>query len=182
MSSRKHGQSRQQPRYSEEEASEYDGSFDEGDFEMVSDNRRATGSSRQSRRPEISKVRIKVHADDVRCIMVGLAIEFPDLVDKIRDKFGLRRRFKIKIKDEDMPEGDMITMGDNDDLEMAISSAKSMARKQRQDIAKMEVCYPIPLLLPCFKKLTGFIRFGLLKFRHIIPRSTSCHSGYHLTT
>ena len=142
--SRRRGQSRRpQPRYSEEEeASEYDGSFDEGDFEMVSGNRRGTGSSRNSRRPEINKARIKVHAEDVRCIMVGVAIEFPDLVDKIRDKFGLRRRFKIKIKDEDMPEGDMITMGDQDDLEMAMTSAKSLARKQRQDIAKMEVCGP----------------------------------------
>ncbi|CAM1510007.1 Fc.00g003420.m01.CDS01 [Cosmosporella sp. VM-42] len=132
---------RQQPRYVEEdEASEYDdGSFDEGEFEMVSNNRRGTGSSRGSRRPEVSKVRIKVHADDVRYIMVGVAVEFSDLVDKVRDKFGLRRRFKIKIKDEDMPEGDMITMGDQDDLEMAMMSSKSQARKQRQDIAKMEI-------------------------------------------
>lgn len=141
------GRPRQQPRYVEEEedGSDYDdGSFDEGDFEMVSNNRRApstmSGSSRAaSRRPEVRKIRVKVHADDVRYIMVGAAVEFPDFVDRIRDKFGLRRRFKIKVKDEDMPDGDMITMGDQDDLDMVIMSTKSLARKQRQEIGKMEV-------------------------------------------
>ncbi|KAG4218871.1 hypothetical protein PC116_g32649, partial [Phytophthora cactorum] len=65
------GQSRRAPRYieEEEEASDYD-SFDEGEFEMVSNRRPGTsvaGSSRGgSRRPEIRKVRIKVHAEDVR--------------------------------------------------------------------------------------------------------------------
>ncbi|KAH8194977.1 hypothetical protein TruAng_010862 [Truncatella angustata] len=135
---------RNQQRYGEEEfdGSDYD-SFDEGDFEMVSSRRPGAGSvsssSRgQSRRPEARKIRIKVHAEDVRYIMVGTAVEFPDLVDRIRDKFGLRGRFKIKVRDEDSPE-DMITMGDQDDLDMVIMSAKQAARKQRQDIGKMEI-------------------------------------------
>ena len=137
------------PRYIEEEdegGSDYDdGSFDEGDFEMVSSRRPGTGSvsggSRgQSRRPEIRKIRVKVHAtDDVRYIMIGAAVEFPDLVDRIRDKFGIRRRFKIKIRDDDGPDGDMVTMGDQDDLDMAVMTAKSQARKQRLDTGKMEV-------------------------------------------
>ncbi|KAH9906274.1 tetratricopeptide [Xylariomycetidae sp. FL2044] len=136
---------RTQQRYieEEEEVSEYD-SFDEGDFEMVSARRPGTsvaGSSRGgSRRPDIRKIRIKVHAEDVRYIMVGAAVEFPDLVDRIRDKFGLRKRFKIKVRDEDSPQStEMITMGDQDDLDMVIMNAKSMARKQRQDIGKMEI-------------------------------------------
>ncbi|KAI1331140.1 tetratricopeptide [Xylariaceae sp. FL0255] len=144
---RSQGTRRNQPRYIEEEAevSEYD-SFDEGDFEMVSSNRRmgsssAGGSTRGgSRRPDVRKIRVKVHAEDVRFIMVGTAVEFPDFVDRIREKFGIRRRFKIKVRDEDSPESnDMITMGDQDDLEMAISTAKQIARKQRQDTAKMEI-------------------------------------------
>ncbi|CAN8096856.1 unnamed protein product [Discula destructiva] len=127
----------------EEDGSDYDGnSIDEGDFEMM-DPRRGPGSvsssSRaQSRKPEVRKVRVKVHADDVRYIMVGTAVEFPDLVDKIRDKFGIRRRFKIKVRDEDSP-SDMITMGDQDDLDMVMMGAKSMARKQRLDVAKLEI-------------------------------------------
>jgi hypothetical protein len=132
------------PRYDEDvSASDY-GSFDEDEFEMVSTNRRGTGSSRASSRrgPEVRKIRIKAHvADDVRYIIVGTAVEFPDLVDRIRDKFALRRKFKIKVKDEDAPDGDMITMGDQDDLDIAISTSRTLARKQRQDTGKMEVSY-----------------------------------------
>ncbi|KAH7393440.1 hypothetical protein BKA64DRAFT_644187 [Cadophora sp. MPI-SDFR-AT-0126] len=140
----------QQPKYIEEEeeyASDYDdGSFDENDFEMVSGSRappRVRAPSQtgrgQSRRPEIRKIRVKVHSEDVRYIMIGVAVEFPDLVDKIREKFGLRKRFKIKVRDDDMPNGDMITMGDQDDLDMVIMSVKSNARKERLDMGKMEV-------------------------------------------
>ncbi|KAI1808507.1 hypothetical protein F4811DRAFT_559218 [Daldinia bambusicola] len=141
------GQSRRAPRYIEEEdeASDYD-SFDEGDFEMVSASRRpggtsVAGSSRGgSRRPEIRKVRIKVHAEDVRYVMVSTTIEFSELVDRIRDKFGLRRRFKLKVRDEDAPQSsEMITMGDQDDLDVAMMGVKQMARRQRLDIGKLEM-------------------------------------------
>ncbi|RKU48144.1 hypothetical protein DL546_009224 [Coniochaeta pulveracea] len=140
------------PQYIEEvneDGSDYDDDgFDEGDFEMVSNLRRtgtnsmssgSGGGRGMSRRPEIRKVRVKVHAGDVRYIMIGTACEFPDLVDKIRDKFGIRRRFKIKVKDDDVPDGEMITMGDQDDLDMVIMTVKQMARKQRLDTGKMEV-------------------------------------------
>ncbi|KAL2760908.1 hypothetical protein ACRALDRAFT_2039446 [Sodiomyces alcalophilus JCM 7366] len=125
----------------EDEGSDYDdGSFDEGDFEMITTSApRRSGSRAASRRPDIRKVRVKVHADDVRYIMVGTAVEFNDFVDRIRDKFGLRKRFKIKFRDDDVPDGDMITMGDQDDLDMAIMIAKGTARKTRQEIGKMEI-------------------------------------------
>lgn len=142
------GGRRTQQRYIEEEeddGSDYDGnSIDEGDFEMMNPRRgtgsmSAGGSSRgASRRPDVRKVRVKVHSDDVRYIMVGTAVEFPDLVDRIRDKFGMRRRFKIKIRDEDSP-SEMITMADQDDLEMAMMSVKSQARKQKLEVGKLEV-------------------------------------------
>ncbi|KAI6092477.1 hypothetical protein F4821DRAFT_135411 [Hypoxylon rubiginosum] len=140
------GSSRRNPsRYieEEEEASDYD-SFDEGEFEMVSNRRPGTsvaGSSRGgSRRPEVRKVRIKVHSEDVRYVMVSTTVEFPDLVDRIRDKFGLRRRFKLKVRDDDSPQSsEMITMGDQDDLDMVMMSVKQQARKTKQDIGKLEV-------------------------------------------
>ncbi len=140
---RSQGSRRTQQRYiEEEEGSDYD-SFDEGDFEMVSNRRpgpSTTGSVRGgSRRPDIRKVRVKVHAEDVRYIMIGVAIEFADLEEKVREKFGVRRRFKIKVRDEDAPQSDMITMGDQDDLEMVMMSVKSAARKKREDIGKLEV-------------------------------------------
>ncbi|KAL1839687.1 hypothetical protein VTJ49DRAFT_1252 [Mycothermus thermophilus] len=138
-------------RYIEEEddeGSDYDdASFDEGEFEMVTNNsRRGPGSVSgrsnrgSTRRDMLKTVRIKVHAaGDVRYVAVGPAIEFPDLVDRIQDKFGLRRKFKIKIKDEDSPEGEMITMGDQDDLDMVMMSVKQNARKMRSDTGKMEI-------------------------------------------
>jgi hypothetical protein len=152
----------QNPRYIEEEdeGSDYDdGSFDENDFEIVSGRRgnSVAGSSRgMSRRPEMRQIRVKVHAGDVRYVMIGLAIEFPDLQAKIRDKFGLRRRFKIKVRDDDAPDSDMITMGDQDDLEMVIMGVKSMAKRQRQDIGKMEVstCVLLPNLCYVTSMLT----------------------------
>ena len=133
----------------EEEGSDYDdASFDEGDFEIVSTRRpgpsSVAGSSRSgggSKRFDMRQIRVKVHASgDVRYIMIGSAIEFPDFVDGIRKKFGIRNRFKIKYRDEDSPE-DKITMGDQEDLNMVISSVKDAARKQRQETGKMEVSF-----------------------------------------
>lgn len=144
---------RTRDRYIEEEdedGSDYDDdvSFDEGEFEMVSNRRPGPGSvmsggskRSSSRRDVMRTVRVKVHAGDVRYIAVGPAIEYPDLVDRIRDKFGLRRRFKIKVKDDDSPEGEMITMGDQDDLDMVMMTVKQNARKQRSDTGKMEVSF-----------------------------------------
>jgi PB1 domain len=119
----------------EDDDDDYNASYDEGDFEMVS---RGPGPRRSNTRrsvPEIRKIRVKVHADDTRYVMIGPAIEFRDFVDQIRTKFGIRQSFKIKIKDD----SDMITMADQDDLDMAIESAKANARKERSDMAKMEV-------------------------------------------
>ncbi len=151
--SRQNASRRPNPRYieeEEEEASDYDdGSFDENDFEMVSSRPPPSQRSRapstiggrgSSRRSDVRKIRVKVHAaEDVRYIMIGSAVEFPDLADKIREKFGLKKRFKIKVRDEDMPNGDMITMGDQDDLDMVLMGVKAAAKKERLDMGKMEV-------------------------------------------
>ncbi|SPJ81948.1 related to NADPH oxidase cytosolic protein p67phox [Fusarium torulosum] len=131
-----------QPQYSEEEdASDYEGTINENDFEMIG-QRRGPGSvsgQRNTRRPEITKIRVKVHAEEVKLIMITPDTQFNTLSDKVRDKFNIRRRFKIKVKDEDMPNGDMITVGDQDDLEMVIDSVKEDARKQRAETGKMEI-------------------------------------------
>ncbi|KAK4138164.1 hypothetical protein BT67DRAFT_2084 [Trichocladium antarcticum] len=130
----------------DEEASDYDdASYDEDDFEMVSSRRQGPGSissgskRTSSRRDNLRTVRVKAHADDARYIVVGPAIEFSVFVERIQEKFGLRRRFKIKIKDEDSPDGEMITMGDQDDLDMVMTSVKQEARKQRSETGKLEV-------------------------------------------
>ncbi|KAH0537229.1 hypothetical protein FGG08_005971 [Glutinoglossum americanum] len=133
------------PRYIEEEDENsdiYEGdSLDEDDFEMLSGTRRRSNFSRSNtkRQAEVTKIRAKVHAgDDARFIMVGTAVEYQDLMDRIRGKFGLRSRFRCKVRDEDAPDGDMITLGDQDDLDMAISAAKEEAKRERADMGKME--------------------------------------------
>ncbi|KIW08021.1 uncharacterized protein PV09_00966 [Verruconis gallopava] len=132
------GSRRAQEYISEEEEDEYSMSYDEGDFEMLGPrpalSARSSASTRRSG-PTMKKIRVKVHADDTRYVLVGSAVEFRDFVDQIRKKFGIRQSFKIKIKDDQ----DMITMADQDDLDMAIESAKSIARKEKSDMGKMEV-------------------------------------------
>jgi hypothetical protein len=44
--------------------------------------------------------------------------------------------FKVKIKDE---EGDMVTLGDDDDLDLMVSFAVELANKEGSEMAKMEV-------------------------------------------
>lgn len=150
--SRSNGRSRQ-PQYIEEEdgdgSSYEDDNYDDGEFEIMNrppprtaQRQASVSRSNTNRRPAeaVRKVRIKVHtAEDVRYIMVGTAIEFPDLVDKIKDKFALRQRFKVKVRDDDAPSGEMITVGDQDDLDMVMMGVRSLAKRERADMGKLEV-------------------------------------------
>ena len=67
--------------------------------------------------------------------MVGMAMVFEEFVDKVREKFCLKGKFKIKIRDE----GDLITMGDPDDWEMGCQSVGRDARREGVEMGKMEV-------------------------------------------
>lgn len=141
------GGSRQQPPYIEEEeymSDDYENDDfmrDDGvDFEMVggAGARRPSNNQRVSARriAEVKKIRVKVHSNaETRYIMIEPAVEYGDFETKVREKFGLRKRLRVQMQDD----GDMITMGDQDDLDMLIESAKSAARKEKQDMGKMEV-------------------------------------------
>jgi len=151
--------------YIEEEEDDYpdDDLLDDAEFEML--NARRSGgrpsaqrspaenrASSRSRRPpaqeqQIRKIRVKVHADDTRYVMIGAAIEFRDFVDQIRIKFGLRTNFKVKIRDEE----DMITMSDQDDLEMAVQASKAAAKRSREEMGKMEVCH-VSFAFSCYAR------------------------------
>jgi PB1 domain len=147
------GGSRQQPAYIDEEDEYMSDAYenddfmqDDGvDFEMVGG---ARPGGMQARRPsanqisaarraaEIKKIRVKVHSKaETRYIMIGPAVEYADFESKVREKFGLRRKLKLQMQDD----GDMITMGDQDDLDMLIESAKSAARREKQEMGKMDV-------------------------------------------
>lgn len=138
---------RNQPRYIDEEK-EYvsdayeDDPVEDGEFEMmVAPTSRAQSRRAMSRSREIRKFRVKVHAqDDTRYIMIGADIEFGEFEGRIREKFGFRGRLRIRMRDE----GDMITMADQDDLDLLLSLARDAARREQNDMGKMEVSIPFP--------------------------------------
>ncbi|RKF58411.1 putative nadph oxidase regulator [Erysiphe neolycopersici] len=128
--------------------SDYEGdSYDEGDFEMISVKgpRRSQTVSNYgpqkslSRKFDLQKVRIKVHCEDVRYVMVNIDIEFSELIDRIREKFNIQNRFKLKIRESNEPNSDMITLADQDDLDTILITVRSVARKERAEVGKMEV-------------------------------------------
>lgn len=131
------------PRYIDEdeeyESDGYENDPDDGvDFEIMAAPRTRSQRRAPSRTRNIRKFRVKVHAqDDTRYIMVGPAIEYGDFEGRIREKFGFRSRLRIRMRDE----GDMITMADQDDLDMLLMTAKDMARRENQEMAKLEVSF-----------------------------------------
>ena len=119
--------------------------FNDTEFEMVG----VPGMSRQhtdsplreprrasSRRPEVRKFRIKAHAaEDTRYIIVEPTIEYSEFERKMREKFGFTSQLKIKMQDD----GDMITMVDQEDLDLLLGSAKENAMREGGTMGKMEV-------------------------------------------
>ncbi|KAI9833661.1 MAG: hypothetical protein M1826_006752 [Phylliscum demangeonii] len=97
------------------------------------------GSSRAgSRKPDVRKIRIKVHvAEDTRYILTSSAdVHYDELIDRVRDKFRLHdRRFRCTVRDD----GDVITLGDQDDLDMAVAACKANARREGAEMGKMEL-------------------------------------------
>lgn len=82
------------------------------------------------------RFRTKVHApDDIRYIMIGPTVEFAEFEGKIREKFGFQCPLKMKVQDD----GDMITMVDQEDLDLLLASAREVARREGSEMGKMEV-------------------------------------------
>ncbi|KXG54029.1 Tetratricopeptide-like helical [Penicillium griseofulvum] len=149
------GSRHQPPQYIDEEE-EYasdvcDATLNDGAFELIAapqagpshspQQRRTRSPTRYSRhanprRPEIQKFRTKVHApDDTRYIMIGPSIEFGEFENRIREKFGFNCPLKMKVQDD----GDMITMVDQEDLDLLVSSAKEVARREGSEMGKIEI-------------------------------------------
>lgn len=125
------------------DACDEDATFDNEEFEIVGASRQRGHApnarvSRRSytRRPEINKFRIKVHAlEDKRYIMVGPTIQIAEFEKRIRDKFGFQSPLKLKMRDD----GDMVSMVDQEDLDLLLMSAKEFARREGSEIGKTEV-------------------------------------------
>lgn len=85
---------------------------------------------------QLKNMRIKVHCgDDTRYIMLIPEVRFEEFVERVREKFGLKAAFKCRVRDE----GDLITMGDKDDWEMAVGAVRKEARGEEAEMGKMEV-------------------------------------------
>ena len=63
--------------------------------------------------------------------------DFGEFESKLREKFGVKGVLKVKMRDVD--DGDMITMGDQDDLEMLLGSVRGVARREGVGMGKCEV-------------------------------------------
>ncbi|KAL3467081.1 hypothetical protein BJX64DRAFT_283811 [Aspergillus heterothallicus] len=109
-------------------------------FEIMGAKQRTRSRSRgpargYSRRPEVRKFRVKVHSsEDTRYIIIGPTIEFPEFEARIREKFGFQMQLKIKMQDE----GDMITMVDQEDLDLLLMASREIARREGSEMGKME--------------------------------------------
>ena len=68
-------------------------------------------------------------------MMLAPEVRFEEFVAKVRDKYALKGSFKVKTRDE----GDLITMGDRDDWEMAVGVVKKEARGEGVEMGKMVV-------------------------------------------
>ncbi|KAM0720029.1 hypothetical protein Q7P37_004164 [Cladosporium fusiforme] len=113
-------------------------------YEIVSPSKYSTRSRHhrsQSRcvaaPPPMRKIRIKVHApEDTRYIMASAEPVYVALLEQIKVKFGLKGDVRLRIKDED---GDMVTVGDQDDLELAVQGCREAAMAEKAEMGKMEI-------------------------------------------
>ena len=97
---------------------------------------RSRGTSRSRRAADVRTIRVKVHlGEDTRYLMIGTTVIFEEFMDRVKEKLGLKGAFKVRVRDE----GDLITMGDRDDWDMAVQAVRREARKEGGDMGKMEV-------------------------------------------
>ena len=68
--------------------------------------------------------------------MASAAPNYLELLEQVRMKFSLKSEIRLRIKDED---GDMVTVGDQDDLDLAVMACKESAELERAEMGKLEI-------------------------------------------
>lgn len=68
--------------------------------------------------------------------MASAAPNYLELLEQVRVKFSLKSEIRLRIRDED---GDMVTVGDQDDLDLAVMVCKEMTEIERAEMGKMEI-------------------------------------------
>jgi len=107
-------------------------------FEIVPPKHSYSRHRSQSRRaPDLRNIRIKVHADgEIRYVITSGSPTYDEVAEQMRAKFSYKGIAKLKIKDE---EGDKVTLGDQDDLKMALLTCKAAAARDKSELGKMEM-------------------------------------------
>ncbi|KAB8339142.1 hypothetical protein FH972_022078 [Carpinus fangiana] len=88
---------------------------------------------------QVKKIRIKAHyKEDMRYVMAPSAIQFNELLDAVSKKFDLGGPHKVRVKTRD-EDGDLITMGDQEDLDAVVLGAKDEAQRESSEMGKLEI-------------------------------------------
>jgi hypothetical protein len=81
------------------------------------------------------KIKIKVHYNDTRVILVPSTTTFDELIHRVRDKLHAPPHTRLQYKDED---NEMVLMIDDDDLQMA-RQIHRVRHTQDLGVEKMEI-------------------------------------------
>lgn len=86
----------------------------------------------------VNTIRVKLHhADETRYLMVSAATGFEAFEARAKEKLKVKGELKIKMRDEE--DGDLITVGDADDWEMAMEGSRKEAMKTGDEMGRLEV-------------------------------------------
>ncbi|KAI8137551.1 hypothetical protein BJV82DRAFT_718071 [Fennellomyces sp. T-0311] len=85
-----------------------------------------------------AKIKIKVHHDDTRILLVPCTIMFDELLTRVRAKFNATETLRLQYKDE---EGVLVLMIDQEDLNMArhLSLARNTMASKHPVLEKLEL-------------------------------------------
>ncbi|GAB5591791.1 hypothetical protein Unana1_06691 [Umbelopsis nana] len=99
---------------------------------------RPPGPSSVSSQSSGPKIKIKVHYNDTRMLVVSAYISFQGLLEKIHEKFDVSKTLRVQYKDED---NELVLMIDQDDLDLArqISRAQTKAPRDGSVTEKLEL-------------------------------------------
>lgn len=87
---------------------------------------------------EVTTIRVKLHhADETRYLMVSAATGFEAFEARAKEKLKVKGGLKIKMRDDE--DGDLITVGDADDWEMAMEGSRREAMKAGDEMGRLEV-------------------------------------------
>ena len=96
---------------------------------------------------EILKLKVKAYLNDgkePRLLLIQPTIQLPELIQRMTDKFSLSpgnlddvNHLQLKIKDES--DGDLITILDQEELDVAVASSVAAARQKQSEIGSMEL-------------------------------------------